>query len=281
MSDADAYRKSLEDFEPFQAPIVAAAIRALDLPGGSAGLDAGCGVGLQTLTMAEAVGPRSRVTGLDISAEFIAYAEEMVARAGLAERITFRQGDVRRLPFDDGTFDWAWSCNCVGYAAFLDPAATLKELARVVRPGGTVALLAWSSEQLLPGYPLLEARLRATPSGLAPFARENRPADHYLRALGWFRQAGLVEAQARTFVGDAHAPLSDEARQALVMLLGMRWPGAKDELEAADWAEYQRLCRPDSPDFIVDHPDYVAFFTYTLFWGTVNPRRRIKPWIES
>ena len=43
----------------------------------------------------------------------------------------------------------------------------VKELARVVKPGGSVALLAWSSEKLLPGHPLLEGHLNATSAGIA------------------------------------------------------------------------------------------------------------------
>jgi demethylmenaquinone methyltransferase/2-methoxy-6-polyprenyl-1,4-benzoquinol methylase len=55
----------------------------------------------------------------------------------------------------------------------------------------------------------------------------------------------------------------------------MRWPGVESELRemGADseklWAEYQRLCLPESPDFILDHPDYYAFFTYSTFRGRV------------
>ena len=92
-------------------------------------------------------------------------------KAGLSERITFREGDVNQLPFDDDTFDWAWSVDCVGYAP-MEPLPLVQELARVVKPGGSVAILAWSSEMLLPGHPLLEARLAATTAGLPLLSRE-------------------------------------------------------------------------------------------------------------
>jgi demethylmenaquinone methyltransferase/2-methoxy-6-polyprenyl-1,4-benzoquinol methylase len=49
----------------------------------------------------------------------------------------------------------------------------------------------------------------------------------------------------------------------------MRWPGVKSELTPDDWAEYQRLCLPESADFILDHPDYYSFFTYSMFHGKV------------
>jgi demethylmenaquinone methyltransferase/2-methoxy-6-polyprenyl-1,4-benzoquinol methylase len=90
-----------------------------------------------------------------------------------------------------------------------------------------------------------------------------------LRALGWFREAGLEECTARTFVNDAHAPLTDDQRNALIALFEMRWPGVESELALEDWAEFQRLCLSESPDFILDHPDYYAFFTYSMFHGKV------------
>jgi demethylmenaquinone methyltransferase/2-methoxy-6-polyprenyl-1,4-benzoquinol methylase len=52
----------------------------------------------------------------------------------------------------------------------------------------------------------------------------------------------------------------------------MRWPGAEEELSPEDAAEFRRLCRPGSEEFIVDHPDYYACFTETLFRGRVAAR---------
>jgi demethylmenaquinone methyltransferase/2-methoxy-6-polyprenyl-1,4-benzoquinol methylase len=219
--------------------------------------------------LAAAIGPSGHVVGLDIAPDLLRHAAGIVERAGLSGQISVQQGDVRSLPFDDGAFDWAWSSCCVGYASFLDPVATLRELARVVKPGGTVAILVWSSETLLPGYPRLEALLRATTPGLAPFVEEKGPASHSLRALGWFRDLGLRTPTAHTIVADAHAPLTDDMRHALTALLEMRWPGVESELSEADRMEYRRLCVPESPDFIVDHPDYYAFFTGSLFQGQV------------
>jgi demethylmenaquinone methyltransferase/2-methoxy-6-polyprenyl-1,4-benzoquinol methylase len=58
-------------------------------------------------------------------------------------------------------------------------------------------------------------------------------------------------------------------RRALVALFDMRWPGVESELSPDDRAEYRRLCLPQSPDFIVDHPDYYAFYTCSMFYGDV------------
>ena len=90
---------------------------------------------------------------------------------------------------------------------------------------------------------------------------------HFLRALGWFHELGLKEPRAKAFAGSACAPLSNEIRSALESLFDMRWPNVSTELSSDDLAEFQRLCLPDSPDFILNLSDYYAFFTYTMFWG--------------
>jgi len=245
---------------------IRSAIKALQLPSGSRGLDAGCGIGYLTLWLAEAVGPTGHVAGIDLSPEFLVQAMKIAEESGMSEQVSFQEGDVNKLPFDDHTFDWIWSVDCAGYHSE-EPLSLVNELTRVVKPGGSVTILFWSSQQLLPGYPLLEARLNATSQGIAPFTKDMRPELHFLRALGWFRNAGLKESTAQTFVGDVHAPLSDDIRSALLSLIEMRWGNVESELTQEDWAEYQRLCKPESPDFILNLPDYYAFFTYSLFSG--------------
>jgi demethylmenaquinone methyltransferase/2-methoxy-6-polyprenyl-1,4-benzoquinol methylase len=188
---------------------------------------------------------------------------------GFADRVSFIQGNVGRMPFDVAAFDWALSVDCVGYVGH-DSAGLIRELARVVKPGGTVAVILWTGQKLLPGYPSLEARLDATSPGLAPLSAKSPPVRHVLRARGWFEMAGLMDVKAHTLAGDISAPLTGEMREALISLLDMRWHGAEVELHGADRAEYKRLCRPASPDFILNLPDYYAFFTYTLFSGRVS-----------
>jgi len=266
--DTDDYMRRSLEANALRESTLRKVIEILRLAPGSRGLDAGCGIGLQSLLLAEAVGPAGHVTGLDICPEFLNRGREIVKEAGLSERISFREGDVANLPFDHNTFDWAWSADCVGYSP-LEPLPLLKDLARVVRPGGTVAIAAWSSENLLPGYPRLEARLKATSAGLAPFVQGKKPEKHFFRALNWFHQLGLKELKAKSVAENFHAPLSDGIRNALVSLFEMRWPEAEVELSPDDRAEFRRLCLPDSADFILNLPDYYALITYTVFRGTV------------
>ena len=270
-TETEIYAHKLALSDLLREQTIRSAIRALKLPPGSRGLDAGCGTGSNTLLLAEAVGPGGHVTGLDFSSGILAIAEEISKKGGLSEQVSFQEGDVNGLPFDDDTFDWVWSVDCVGYHRSGEPLELVKELARVVKPGGSIAILFWSSQQLLPGYPLLEARLNATSPGIAPFSKGKSPELHFLRALGWFHETGLKEPGAQTFVGDVHAPLSDGIRSALISLFQMRWGEPQSELLQDDWEEYRRLCQPESPDFILNLPDYYAFFTYSMFRGRVAP----------
>jgi len=271
MSDIQQYADRLTVTDPLREPIVRAALETLQPRRGSRGLDVGCGVGTQALALAKAIGPQGHVTGLDISPAFLSRAEDAAKKAGLSERTAFREGDLSALPFDDASFDWLWSADCAGYPT-QNPQALLRELSRVVKPGGILSMLVWSWQMLLPGYPRLEARLNATSAGIAPFRQGMMAEHHHLRALGWFHDAGLCGCSVHTLVGSFHAPLSAEIREAFVALFEMRWPGAEAEVSSEDWQEYQRLCQPTSPDCVLDRPDYYAFVAESLFCGRVAPQ---------
>jgi hypothetical protein len=160
------------------------------------------------------------------------------------------------------------SADCIGYP-FGELAPVLAELIRVVRPGGSIIILAWSSQQLLPGHPLLEARLNATCSAYIPYLEGVAPELNFLRAAHSFRKAGLEVVQAQTFVDDVQAPLSAGQRLALISMFNMLWGQPQPRVSPDDWQAYQRLCTPHPAEFILDTSDYYAFFTYSLFRGKV------------
>jgi ubiquinone/menaquinone biosynthesis C-methylase UbiE len=252
--------------EPLRRPVLQAILSSLHLPPGSRGLDVGCGIGLQAVLLAQAIGPQGHVACLDTSASLLEIAKAAIAQAGLADRVSFRQGSWNHLPYEDKTLDWVWSIDSAGYAPD-EPVATIRELARVLRPGGRLVLGYWSSQCLLPGYPALEARLNATSAGIAPFTTAARPKAHFLNALGWLREAGLANPRAETFVWTVSAPLEPALRDALLELFAMRWGTAEADVSPQDWRDYLRLCRAGSPDLILNSPAYGAFFTYSVFSG--------------
>ena len=132
-----------------------------------------------------------------------------------------------------------------------------------------MAVFFWSSCRLLPGYPLLEARLNATSAANVPWSEGMNPEHHSLRTLGWLQRAGLKRPEVHTLTADCRAPLNDDTRDALVIWFEMLWEKVESEVSSDDWAEFRRLCDPSSPDLILNLPDYYAFLTYSLFYGTV------------
>jgi demethylmenaquinone methyltransferase / 2-methoxy-6-polyprenyl-1,4-benzoquinol methylase len=83
--------------------------------------------------------PGRTVVGVDQSPEMMAAGRERVAHAGLSDRIELREARAEDLPFSDGEFDAVSFTYLLRYVE--DVPATLRELVRVVRPGGTVAML--------------------------------------------------------------------------------------------------------------------------------------------
>lgn len=89
-----------------------------------------------------------RVTGVDQSEEMLGAARALLARDGIAGRVTLVRAEAERLPFPDAAFDGLTVTYLLRYVD--DPAAVLAELARVVRPGGTLASLEFGVPPLAP-----------------------------------------------------------------------------------------------------------------------------------
>ncbi len=100
-------------------------------------LDVACGTGAISLALARRYG--CAVVGIDQSVEMLAEGRRRVVAAGLEARVRLEEGRAETLDFPDATFDALTSGYLLRYVA--DPAATLAELARVVRPGGRIAAL--------------------------------------------------------------------------------------------------------------------------------------------
>jgi len=106
-------------------------------PPGSTVLEAGCGVGAQTLLLA-GNSPDAQFVSIDSSPESLARAEEHVSGKGLTN-VTFQQADICHLPFRTGTFDHVFICFTLEHIR--DPLLALDNLMRVLRPGGTITAI--------------------------------------------------------------------------------------------------------------------------------------------
>ncbi|MBA2634869.1 MAG: class I SAM-dependent methyltransferase [Chloroflexi bacterium] len=98
-------------------------------------LDVGTGPGALAVEIAGRC-PSCRVLGIDLAPEMLRTAARRAAEAGVSERVDFKVSDAAQLPLADGSIDAAVSTLSLHH--WRDPAAVLRELWRVVRPGGRV-----------------------------------------------------------------------------------------------------------------------------------------------
>jgi SAM-dependent methyltransferase len=106
-------------------------------PAGGRVLEAGCGVGAQTVTLAKN-SPRALITSIDISAESLAIAQQRVAAAGHTN-VTFEQADIFALPYARGAFEHVFVCFVLEHLR--DPLGALACLRAVTKPGGTITVI--------------------------------------------------------------------------------------------------------------------------------------------
>jgi SAM-dependent methyltransferase len=106
-------------------------------PPGSLVLEAGCGVGAQTVTLARN-SPGARLTSIDVSAESLAEARKKVEATGFTN-VQFRQADIFRPPFARESFDHVFVCFVLEHLS--RPVRALEELGKLLRPGGTITVI--------------------------------------------------------------------------------------------------------------------------------------------
>jgi SAM-dependent methyltransferase len=126
-------------------------------------LDVGAGTGNATLPAAEA---GAHVVGTDVAPELMAVGEREADARGLA--VTWQVADAQDLPFPDATFDVVLSA--VGAVFASDQGATARELVRVCRPGGTVAMANWTPDGEVGRFFAIVARYAPPTPGRAPAA---------------------------------------------------------------------------------------------------------------
>ncbi len=106
-------------------------------PAGGRVLEAGCGVGAQTVTLARN-SPRASITAIDISEESIAFARNRVQAANLTN-VSFERADILHLPYPPGTFDHVFVCFVLEHLG--NPEEALARLVAVTKTGGTITVI--------------------------------------------------------------------------------------------------------------------------------------------
>jgi ubiquinone/menaquinone biosynthesis C-methylase UbiE len=106
-------------------------------PEGSSVLEAGCGVGAQTVTLAFN-SPRALITSIDLSEASVAEATKAVQAAAI-DNVTLRQADIFHLPFPAESFDHVFLCFVLEHLS--QPVEALRALKHVLKPGGTITVI--------------------------------------------------------------------------------------------------------------------------------------------
>lgn len=190
----------------FEAEHHAEALRLADVQEGQYVLDVACGTGRGTVGLAQAVGTRGKVDALDLSEAMLNQARAKIEKFGLSDRVHFKQGNARELPYADETFDLVYN----GYMFDLIPLAVfspiLKEMARVLKPGGKLVLVNMSKPDerktfyetiyekgwaVMPCRPVLMSPF-LEPIGFTDIQRLYRPTRGSIVALLWGQEIVLA-----------------------------------------------------------------------------------------
>ncbi len=173
-------------------------------------LDLACGPGQPALTIAALVGIEGHVTATDASAAMVGSAQDEAQARGL-HNMTFGVAPAEHIPAFDDAFD-AVTCR-FGLAHFHDPAAALREVRRVLRPGGIVAFVVWGPAARNPFFTIVDDAFAHHVPASPPIERENGPCT-------FARPGALSEALTRAGFVD----VVEEARP-----ITLSWPGSAEE----------------------------------------------------
>jgi ubiquinone/menaquinone biosynthesis C-methylase UbiE len=215
MTDSESipqYAPELDAYHRAHALELKCVIKDLPLHPGDKVLDLACGDGAYATWLAERAGPHGLVVGADASHVYL-------QRALDAEQATgprFVASVAETLPFADNTFDLVWCAQ--SFVSLPSPLAALREMRRVVKPQGVVAVMENDSlhQMILPWPADLELAVRQAEL-LAYRADSGQPGKCYIaRQLSrLLRSAGLASVRRKTYSTDRSAPL-DKAEEELL-----------------------------------------------------------------
>ena len=204
------WQKHADTIRTMFGPITQAIIEDAEIVEGDAVLDVAGGAGEPSITLAELVGQKGSVTCTDVTAEMVAAAQSEAQRRGVAN-MTFRQCAADSLPFENNSFD-AVVCR-LGVMFFPDPLAGLREMLRVTKHEGVLALAVWGKSELNP-FSYLITDVLACHFGTPAPADPNAPGAFRFAEHGSLARilidAGATDVEERVLKFQIAAPISPE-----------------------------------------------------------------------
>ncbi len=204
-------------------------------------------------------------------------ARERVEKSPFNNRASYHEGDIEHLPFEDGQFDLVWSSRTVHHLP--DQLAGVKELRRVLKPGGRLALREGGlRSRFLPndtgiGQPGLEDRLDvAFEAWFHTHVRGGEGVVAY--PFGWsqlLRDSGLANVTAKSFMLEVLPPLQPLQVEYMTGLLN-RWVESDERrgfISRADAETINNLIDPESPRYAFHRQDLHYMEGVTVYLGEV------------
>lgn len=208
-SSAPFWEKHREVIRRMFAPVTQALAEDGQIGSRHVVLDLATGPGEPALSLAALVGPAGKIFGIDPIPEMVAGARRAAERLGITN-VQFDVAFADHLPFADDTFDAAISR--FGVMFFPSPADAIREMLRVLKPGGKLALAVWHFAERNPfHYSLSRVIDRHVES--PPLAPDALDAFRYAspgKLRGIFREAGVADARERLLRFSIEAPMSVE-----------------------------------------------------------------------
>ena len=249
------YDPALKAYHTAFEPELAAAIRRFDLAPDASVLDSPCGDGFYTNLFAKHLRDGT-LAAADLSQAYLDHAKHAVADVSPELDVQFVKADAYKLPFDDSSFDLVWCAQSM--ISLDDPPCAIREMARVLKPGGRVAvletddyhyvLLPWPVTLELAVQNALRERCKRKYGTGAKLAQSRK-----LRAE--FLAAGLNPTGKTTVVADRVAPFGPSEREFLLHYFDHLREFVQPELKAGEREEFERFTSAEGDESFLNGTD--------------------------
>lgn len=202
--DLDRQAAAFDQYLTLMAPVADRLAEPLgELEPGATVVDIGCGTGEPGLTLLEHH-PKLQLLGIDASAPLLVIARHKAQRRGL-DQARFEEMNSQALAIDGGSVEAVVSR--FGLLSFADPLVEAGELARILRPGGTLCIAAWDAVTMnTASFAIMTAAWEQLPGQTQSALRNQEPFTMLGRREAWLTDAGFSDLRSELFAWHAEFP---------------------------------------------------------------------------